>query len=174
MSGPIEELMVLYDPRVVAEKLQRRRAMLRSRIVSLVITVVLVVGFYVWQRSRGPAVIWVSVVVVIISAAWTAAYLAGYLRVRRELAGVGQGTAVRIGRGGVQVADLVAAWPEVLSLKAVKPGIGVGPRLELARVDGSRAAVPFDHIGVRPATLDSTARAYSGGRHGVDLQALDN
>jgi len=34
--------------------------------------------------------------------------------------------------------------------------------------------VPLDQIDVRPATLDLTARAYSGGRHGVDLQALDS
>jgi hypothetical protein len=33
--------------------------------------------------------------------------------------------------------------------------------------------VPLDQIPTLPATLDSTARAYSGGRFGVDLRALD-
>jgi hypothetical protein len=41
-------------------------------------------------------------------------------------------------------------------------------------VTGSQASVSFEQIPTYPATLDTTARAFSGGRHGVDLTALDN
>jgi hypothetical protein len=34
--------------------------------------------------------------------------------------------------------------------------------------------VPLDQITVFPATLDSTVRAFSAGRHGVDLSAIES
>jgi hypothetical protein len=175
-SGPIEELSVAYDPSLLAQKMARRRRLLTSRLISLAITVVLIVGFYLWQQSKGSATtaVWVSLVVVLAAVAWTAVYLVGFLRARRELAGMRSGTAVRIGRFGVEVGGAVASWPEVVSIKVVKDGLGRSPRLELTRTNGAPGFVAFDQIGVHPATLDSTARAYSGGRHGVDLEALDN
>ena len=33
--------------------------------------------------------------------------------------------------------------------------------------------MPLDQVTVFPATLDTTVRAFSGGRHGIDLSALD-
>jgi hypothetical protein len=57
---------------------------------------------------------------------------------------------------------------------AVKPGVGRPVELRLTLVDGRRAAVDFEQITVFPATLDTTVRAFSAGRHGVDLSALDN
>jgi hypothetical protein len=62
----------------------------------------------------------------------------------------------------------------VVSIKVVKGGVGRSPRLELSRTNAGPGSVALDQISVHPATLDSTARAYSGGRHGVDLEALDN
>ncbi len=56
----------------------------------------------------------------------------------------------------------------------VKGGLGRGPVLRLTLADGRQVGVGLDQISVFPATLDSTARAFSGGRHGVDLTALDN
>ncbi len=52
--------------------------------------------------------------------------------------------------------------------------MGRGTMVRLTAVDGRQADVPLGHVTVFPATLDSTARAFSGGRHGVDLAALDN
>jgi hypothetical protein len=173
---PIQELALAYDPSAVAAKVDRRRRRLTSRLISLAITIVVIGVVYLWQRSKGSAgaVAWVWVVVVLIGAAWAAVYLVGYLRARRELADVRTGTAVRIGRSGVEIGGVSASWPEVASIKAVKGGLGRGPRLELTRTNGGPGSVAFDQISVHPATLDSTARAYSGGRHGVDLEALDN
>ena len=93
---------------------------------------------------------------------------------RRELRGVGSGTAVRIGRPGIQVARVFTPWSEVTALTMTAGRWGRSDRFELRRTSGPAVSVPLNQIEVHPATLDSTARAYSGGRHGVDLTALDS
>ena len=79
-----------------------------------------------------------------------------------------QGVALRIGRAGVQVADVFAYWPQISGLRVVKGRVGRSPRFRMEH-SGGFADVPLDQLGVLPATLDTTARAYSAGRHGVDL-----
>lgn len=176
-SGPIEELAVPYDPTELETLVARRRAQVRSRIVSLVITLVILTVIYFWQAEqlRGVAAIAVAYSFAIaLSLGWLAVVFIRYRRARADLAEVGDGLALRIGRPGVQVTDLYAGWPEVASLAMVKGGgLGRAPRLQLSLTDGRRASVGLNQISVFPATLDSTARAYSGGRHGVDLTALD-
>jgi membrane protein YdbS with pleckstrin-like domain len=172
----IEELAVPYDPSRAEEKVRRRRRMMWSRVVSLGITVAVVIGLYLWQRSRSPGagLIGVSVAIVAASVAWLVAYLIAYRRARKERDEVGTGFALRIGRPGVQVAGLFAPWPDVAALATTRGGLGRSARLQLTTEGGAVASVPLDQVDVRPATLDSTARAYSAGRHGVDLNALDN
>ena len=51
-STPISELVVAYDPGTLTERVERRRRLVRSRIVSLVITVVVMVAIYLWQGAR--------------------------------------------------------------------------------------------------------------------------
>lgn len=175
-TGGIEELTVGYDPGQLTAKVARRRSQLRSRVISLVITVIVLVAIYLWRRDQlqGAGFIAVYGVILAISLGWLAVVVVVFLRARRELTSMGEGTAVRIGRAGVQVADLHASWPEVASLGAVKAGVGRGPVLRLRLTDGRHAGVGLDQIAVYPATLDSVARAFSGGRHGVDLSALDS
>jgi hypothetical protein len=174
--GPIQELVVPYDAGPLMEKVARQRRMMRSRLLSLGITLVVLVVIYLWQRDQfgGAGFLAICGVVLLISVVWFAVFLVGYLRARQELASVGSGTAVRIGPAGVQVADLAASWNEVASLGAAKGGLGRSPLLRLSLTDGRTASVPFDQLPAFPATLDSTARAFSGGRFGVDLSALDN
>ena len=111
--------------------------------------------------------------VVAISVVWLVVVLVMYSRARKQLRTPAAGIAVRIGRPGVKVAGLGASWPEVAAVAAVKRR-GQGPVLRLTLHDGRQSAVPFEQITVFPATLDRTVRAYSAGRHGVDLSALDN
>jgi hypothetical protein len=175
MTGaPIEELVVDYDLERVAERADRRRRLFRSRMISLLITVLIVVGFAIWLGTKGqPAGLWFSAVIILLSAVWAAVYYVIFRRTRRELAELQPGTAIRMARGGVVVAGLSAGWGEVASLTTVKGGLGRSPRLQIRLADGRTASVALDQVTVLPATLDSTARAYSGGRHGVDLTALD-
>jgi hypothetical protein len=175
-SRPIEELYLPFDPTLVVDKVQRRRRGVRSRLVSLVITIAILTALYFWQRDEmaGSGFVAIYAVVLGISVAWLLAYLVAYLLARRELRQVGMGTALRIGRPGVEIRGTFVPWPEVQSLAAVKGKMGRSADLELTRVNGEKFRVPLDQMQVRPATLDLTARAYSAGRHGVDLAALES
>ena len=173
---PIEELILTFDPTQVEQRMRRRRRAMWSRVVSLVITLALFTGLYFWQRDelQGSGFFVVAGVVLGLSVALLVLTLVGYLRARRELAGVGNGVALRIGRPGVELAGTFMAWSDVGWLRCVPGRWGRPAQLRLARVDGVAVSLPLDQIDVRPATLDLTARAYSGGRHGVDLSALDS
>lgn len=172
----IDELIVPYDPAQLQQRVARRRRGMWSRLISLGITVVVLVLFYVLggDQTRGAASFWVYGVVLGISLAWFLGYLVAWRRARRAVRSVGTGTAVRIGRPGIQVGRVFAPWSEVTAVTTTRGRFGRSPRLELRRSSGPAVSVPFDQIDVHAATLDSTVRAYSGGRHGVDLSALDN
>src|SRR3954454_15554713 len=104
-TGPIGELVVPYDPGPLAEKVQRRRRLMRSRLLSLGITIVIMIVIYVWQREqlRGAGFVAVYAVLLGISAGFVLFTLVGYLRARRELGSIGEGAAIRIGAPGIQV-----------------------------------------------------------------------
>lgn len=174
-AAPIEELLVPYSAGPLTEKRDRRRRGFRSRLISLVITAVILVLLYLLgpEQLRSGSFLAVFGLALGISVAWFLGYLVACLLARRELKSVATGTAVRIGRPGVQVAGLFVPWVEVASLGMATSRFGRRPRLELRHVSGPVASVPLNQVVVLPATLDSTARAYSGGRHGVDLTALE-
>jgi hypothetical protein len=174
--SPIVEMVVPYDAGPLTDKVARRRALVRSRIVSLVITVVILVAIYFWQRDQlvGSGFPVVYGVVVGIPVIWLVVVLIMYVRARKQLRTLQPGIAVQIGPPGIMVAGLGASWPEVAAVAAVKPGVGKGPVLRLTLHDGRQAAVPFEQITVFPASLDGAVRAFSASRHGVDLSALDN
>lgn len=172
--APTDELVVDYDLDRVAVRAERRRRLFRSRMISLLITVLVVVGFAIWLRSQGQAAgIWLSAVIIAISAGWAVVYYVIYRRARAELAELRPGTAIRIGRSGVEVAGLAAGWPSVAGISTMKGGLGRSPRLGLRLTDGRTSSLSLDQVTVLPATLDSTVRVYSAGRQGVDLTALD-
>ncbi len=175
-SSPFHELVVDYDPGELAQKVARRRRLVRSRLLSLGITIVIMVVIYLWQREqlRGAGFFAVYGLVFGISIAFVIVTLIGYLRARRQLTSIGSGTAIRIGAPGIQIAGLAAPWSQVAVVDTVKGGIGRGPALRLTLTDGRSAALPLDQVTVFPATVDTTARAFSGGRHGVDLGALES
>ena len=174
--SPIVELVVPYDAGPLTEKVARRRALVRSRIISLVISAAVLVAIYFWQRDQlqGAGFLIVYGVVIAIPLVWLIVVLIMYVRVRKQLRTVPPGVAIQIGPPGIMVAGLGASWPEVAAVAAVKPGVGKGPVLRLTLHDGRQAAVPFEQITVFPATLDGAVRAFSASRHGVDLSALDN
>jgi len=169
----IDELVVPFDDGQLRERARRRKRGMWGRVISLVITagVLTLLYFFGGDQRQGSGYLTVYAVILGISLAWLVGYLVAWLRARRALAGVGRGTAIRIGRPGIQVARTFTPWAEVTGLAMVRRR-GRGAAFEVRRTSGP-VAVPLEQVEVHPATLDSTARAYSGGRHGVDLAALD-
>jgi hypothetical protein len=175
-TSPISELVVPYDPGPLTDKVGRRRRLIRSRLISLGITVALLLLIYAWQREvlQGAGFFIICAVVLGVSLAILGVTVVLYFLAKREVGSLGSGIAIRIGPPGIQVAGLSASWPEVVAIDTIKGGLDRGPRLRLALADGRQASVPLDQVAVFPATLDSTARAFSAGRHGVNLSALES
>jgi hypothetical protein len=175
-TDPIAELVVPYDPGPLSEKVARRRRMVRTRLVSLGITVAVLLVIFFWRRDDMQGAIFVVLFAIVLGISLTLLGMstALYVGAKRQIGSLGSGTAIRIGPPGIKVAGLSASWPEVAGINTVKPGLGRGPRLRLTTRDGKSADVPLDQVTVFPATLDSTVRAFSAGRHGVDLSALES
>jgi hypothetical protein len=175
-TSPISELIIPYDPEPLAEKVGRRRRLVRSRVISLVITIALLLLIYLWRREDMQGAVFVVIYALVLgtSLAWLAASIVLYVLAKREARTLGSGIAIRIGPPGIQVAELAVTWPHVAAIDTIKGGLGRGPRVRLVLTDGRQAAVPLDQVNVFPATLDSTVRAFSAGRHGVDLSALES
>ena len=175
-GSPYEELALVYDPAGPRQRVARRRKKLVSRAISLGITLAIMVGIYLWQRDQfsysAPWVIY-GVVLGISVGFGVFAFLAGR-QAKKSLASMGQGIALRLGRPGVEIACAYVSWADLGSLAVTKGKLGHGPQFTVTRTDGHSLSVPLDQLEVYPATLDSTARAYSGGRFGVDLAALEN
>lgn len=172
-----EELVVSYDSQEADGRVQRWRGMVRSRLISLGISVVVLTVVLIWQRDRLLAnpipTFAVYAVVLLIGIAWLVGVLIAYRAARRTAAGVGSGVALRVNRRGVEIAGQRVGWQQLSSLGAAKGSWPGGPVLRATRTDGAEVAVPLEQLAIRPATLDTTVRAYSGGRFGVDLSALD-
>ena len=175
-TSPISELVVPYDPGPLTEKIERRRRWLRSRLISLVVTIAILLLIYLWQRENLDSAFFVVLSAIVLGVSLVSIGVTGALLVmaKREFRSLGSGTAIRIGPGGIQIAGLGAAWSEVVAVNTIKGGVGRDPRLQLTTTDGRRADVPLDQVSVFPATLDSTVRAFSAGRHGVDLSAIES
>jgi hypothetical protein len=175
-TGPISELVIPYDPGPLTAKVERRRRLIRTRLISLGITIALLGLIYLWRREDlgGSGLIIIFAIVLGVSLAWLAASIGLYVLAKREMRTVGNGVAIRIGPPGIQVAGVSASWRQVAKIDTMKGGLDRGPQLRLTLADGRRAAVPLDQVTVFPATLDSTVRAFSAGRHGVDLSALES
>jgi hypothetical protein len=170
----IDELVVPFDDRQLRDRARRRKRGMWGRVVSLGITAVILTLLYFFggDQRPGSGILTVYGVILAISLAWLLGYLVAWLRARRALQAVGSGTAVRVGRPGIQVGRTFTPWAEVTGLATVRRR-GRGAAFEVRRSSGPPVSVPLDQVDVHPATLDNTARAYSGGRHGVDLSALD-
>jgi len=175
-QSAVTDLRLPYDPGPLTEKADRRRRMVRGRIISLVITVVILVAIYVWQRDEleGTGFIPVYAVVLGIPVVWLVVVLIRYRQTLAQLRSIGYGTAIRVGPLGIQVAGLAASWPHVGSVAITRGRFGRSPALTLRLIDGRQSQVPLDQVTVFPATLDSSVRAFSSGRQGVDLTALEN
>ena len=114
-----------YDPGPLTEKVDRRRRVVRRRIISLVITVVILVAIYFWQRDQlqGTGCIVVYAVVLGIPVVWLIVVLIRYLLARRQLA---HHSATAPRSGSDRRASRSPAWRRLVrrsrSVAATKPG----------------------------------------------------
>lgn len=169
------EFVVSYAPQPALQRVAKRKAEVRQRITSLVISVLIGVAIWYFYRDQlgswGPWVIALSSVTGLI---WLLISLAGLWIARDDAKRVGQGPVVAVTREGLWVAAQWIPWPQVGGLSARPRAFGRSPELVFESRDGAAAKVPMDYVDALPATLDSAIRALSGGRSWIDLSHLDD
>ncbi|QLQ15119.1 MAG: hypothetical protein HZY73_04740 [Micropruina sp.] len=169
------EFVVSYAPEPAMQAVARRKAELRQRVFSLVISIL--IGVAIWYFYRDQLGTWGPWVIALSSATgliWLAISLVGLSIARGELKRVGEGPAVAVTREGLWVAAQWLSWPQVGGLKAEPRSLGRSPELVFESREGQSARVPMDYLDALPATLDSAIRALSGGRSWIDLSRLDD
>jgi uncharacterized membrane protein YqjE len=177
VNAGIDALVVDYDNSQAQQRVLRLRRMLRSRLASLGISIVILIAIFIWQRDRfldNPLpMILVYAVVLLGGIGWVVGVLIAYRAARRAVATDQHGVALRVDRRGVELAGQQIPWSGLGSLDTAKGRWPQGPTLRATTTDGRSVEVPLEQLPVLPATVDSAARAYSGGRFGLDLSALD-
>lgn len=176
------QLSVRYDTGVLAARMasERGRAIFNS--ISTGITVAALIGvlLYVWRAHQWQfsevfaMLTWVLSLSAAIGIATLVARLVWLARLRAGLRAVGEGVAMGLSSWGIEYTDGHAAWDEIAHVAAARGKLGHGYRLRVERTDGSSFDFPLEGLGILPGTLDAAVRAYSTGRHGVDLSVLDD
>lgn len=194
-----QSLEVAFNPVPAAGRVARHQAT-RLRL-ALEALVVVVVGAVIWAVSRksfnigtllGMLVAWLVLFLIL--------FVIQSLRLRsarKALLTIDEGTALRIDPTGVAMrrslrdvrgsrtsfTDVVAdpgesdldlvAWNRVGQLAVLGTSMGAGPVLRVEDDAGHRWEVALSWLDALPGTIDSAARAWSGGREGLDVSALD-
>lgn len=176
----MQELPVLYDRSALQEKISAQRGRVVFGSVSAGISVVLLVAVVLWNhfgRSGEPDLVWSTIQWVLLWAAISGVVILGanigwLMRLRSGLRAIGDGLAFMMSGRGIHHANGALAWADISGLAAAKGKAGLGHQLRIEGLDGSSVAFPFQGLGLLPGTLDAATRAYSSGRHAIDLTAL--
>lgn len=169
---------VAFNPVPTANRVAELGGRLRATIWRSLLVAALLTAFYVWKASSLGGwsvtllvVAWVPTIALI---TWYAVKLAG---ARRNLAGIGTGDALVIGRAGIEgvtpgQSSERMPWGEIASVAAASGGLGREPDLVVTRHDGRRWSVPLAFLDAQVGTIDNAVRVFSGGRKGLDVTNL--
>lgn len=165
-------------PLPTAARVAQKRSALRWRIISTVISLAILAVIILtlgrdWPRDWTIAMvaIWVGS-----SAFWIAVSVFGLQRAKRDLGRIQDGVAFFLDPDGVEFVTPPAPpvpWDRVTALKLAGGLSGAGPSVVLEADGVAVAKVPASFVDASPAVIDSAARAYSLGRVGLDVSALD-
>lgn len=173
-SGWSVEYPVFFVPELAQARLAAARRNRTWRIVSLVISTVILAAIWWFLRDQLGPVTWP---VIVISLAFPLAYLAWAIvqevRARKAVRTVTGGLALGVGRGGLVLPDGYLPWAEVGGVHAASGRFGRGDELRIEGPGGRAAALPLDYLSAKPATIDGALKALSGGRCRVDFSRLD-
>lgn len=178
----MQQLPVLYDPERVEQRIgvQRRRTI--WGLISTALSVAGLAALYLYgllvtkgqPGETGQLLRWVlgfSSVTGLIS---LLANLLWLRALRRARWAVGQGLAMQLSHRGIETVDGMLGWDEISRVRAANGRLGQGYRLDIVGTDQRVRTFPLDGLALLPGTLDAATRAYSSGRHGVDLSVVDD
>ena len=170
--------VVELTPLPTAARVSRQRSAMRMRIVTTVISLVVLLVLVTQLGARIPATVLWSMAGIwgVSTVVWLSLSGMALSRAKRDLASIGHGVALHIDGQGIEFfhpEPVAANWSEISSLRLEGRNFGAGPRLSM-EVDGSTvASIPISFLDATASAIDGAARARSGGRVGVDTSAMD-
>ena len=175
----IDELGVPYAYDRITSEVRRRKSMMIMRIVSLGITALILIGLQIWRHTKNvdsQVFGWPYFLALGVSLGVSLGFL-GYaifrwVRARQRARALRTGPVVIIARPGLELAGEQVRWSQIAGLQARSQFSG--DVFIVHRTDGPPLQVAFDLLDIAPSSLDSAARAFSGGRVGVDFAKMDN
>lgn len=172
-------MLVSYSPVAMAQRAARFRSALNRQTISLVISVVISGGLWFFYRP-GPKTLffWLLVASVAYSLAQVVKRFVQLKWARKTTSQVPWGPAFQVDSFGVVLSSVPQGervpWSEVSAIAGLNKAINPGPRLEFRWGQGRSWSVPLIVLDVPPSAMDSGLRAYSRGRFGLDLSAVDD
>ena len=173
-SGP-DYLIADFDPAAADGRLKQRKRAFIASIISLVLSLIILGVIVYFRREQMEGVLpWALLGgVTAISVLRVVYRLIGWRRALADRRRVGQGPALVIGRFGVELEGQRLDWSQVRKIGTRTRRFNT-PEITVEPANGATVGRPLDHLDALPAALDSAARIYSGGFHGVDLAAVDD
>lgn len=173
-----DRFAVGFTPLPTAARVARQRSALRWRIITSIISVVILVVVLVWFRPDWPQWgLWVFGALWIGSSAfWLTVNLVGLSRAKRDLESIQPGVSFYIDPEGL---DFIAPkqarirWGEVEKVTVKGGRGGAGPRLVVISGGEVAADVALSMLDATPTVLDSMIRAHSLGTHHLDARKLE-
>lgn len=174
----IPGFVVNYTPVAMAQRAANFRAKGRARLVGLAIQILITVGLYFWfEPATSDWFFWLLAAGVVYSLVLVVVPFVKMRRARTATSRVENQPALKVSPAGLLLATRpegeMVSWEELTSLKGVNKFFCPGPQLAFCWGDGRRWSVPIILLDALPGTIDQAIRAYSRGRFGLDLSAVD-
>lgn len=170
-------MVVNFAPLVVERKIAaQRRKIIGQLTLGLIYVIAITILYLLKWLELAESLKWLLIFSVAITVVMTLAQVLWLIQLKRERIGLDHGLAMVLSPWGIETKQDRIPWSEVGSLVAVRGRAGHGYRLQVRPAVGGVASMtfPLDALDVLPGTLDSATRAFSGGRHGIDLSAVED
>lgn len=162
-----------FSPVRAAERVARWHGKLRTQLLLVALAVICALGVAMWRGFRLPlmgAVLLVILVVVPLAFAIGDAVMLAIAK--RDLASVGEGDALVVGRSGVTARDVTAPWASIRRL-STRPGGVLRSSLLVVETEQGATTLPLDFVDRPLAEIDHAVRQASSGRVAVEISPLE-
>lgn len=171
-------MLVSYSPVAMAKRAAGIRKMLNRITVSGLISIVISVAlFYLFEVQVGSFFFWVLALSAVYSVVRIIVSFVKLKRARKATADVVMGPAFQIDEQGMLLSTTAQgeriSWDRIRSVAGVNKLTNPGPRLKIQWDEDRSWSVPIIILDSTPSLLDSAFRAFSLGRFGLDLSAVD-
>lgn len=180
-SGPAPGggMLVGYTPVAMTKRAAMiRKLMFRQWLGVGISLLISVVWWLIFRPEVDSLLFWLLIASVALSLARVVITGVRLWRARRTIGRIPLGPAFQIDNHGVVLATVGTGerigWPDIRVVKGRGKLFNPGPRLEFGWQPDGHWSVPIIQLDAAPKSIDSALRAFSLGRFGLDLSAVDD